>query len=159
MKKILSILLSAVMLLSMSVTTFSADNTEADSMVTPVTVDKISAYQDIIDKLNEEYGYSMAFSSAVYSRNNTFESLTKSTLTEFEAELRKDIEEDMAVNVEAQEAIAALGNVEWESAPFTGNVYTAPANVSYRSSQVMDVVYEDAVSYISDARIAESQAW
>ncbi len=146
------------MLLFMSVTTFSADNTEVDSAVTPITVDEISAYQDIIDKLNEECGYSMAFSPAAYSRNNTFESLTRSTLKEFEAELRKDIEEDMAVNAEAQEAIAALGNVEWENAPFTGNVYTAPANVSCRSSQVMDVVYEDAVFYISDARIAGSQA-
>lgn len=158
MKKIISILLTAVMLLSMSVTAFAVDNIDADSTVTPITVEEISAYQDIIDKLNEEYGYSMAFSPAVFSRNNTFESPTKSTLAEFEVELRKDIEEDMAVNAEAQEAIAALGDVKWESAPFTGNVYTAPANVSYMSSQVMDVVYEDAVSYISDARIAGSQA-
>lgn len=146
------------MLFSVSTTAFAADYTDADSTAALITVEEISEYQEIIDKLNEEYGYSMTFSPAVFSRNNTFESPTKSTLAEFEAELRKDIEEDMAVNAEAQEAITALGNVKWESAPFTGNVYTAPTNVSYMSSQVMGVVYDDAVSYISDVRMAGSQA-
>lgn len=158
MKKILSVLFSGVMLLSLSASSFAVDNNDADATGTNITVEELSAYQDIIDKLNEEYGYSMFISPEAFLNDSTFESPTKSTLAKFEAELRKDIEEDMAVNTEAQEAISALGNINWESTPFTGNVYTAPANVSYMSSQVMDDVYEDAVSYITDARIAGSHA-
>lgn len=157
-RSILSMLLAFTMVcLSILPTAYAADNIETEATAPSPTVAELAAYQDIIDKLNEEYGYSMAFAPAVFSRDNTFETPTRSTLAEFEAELRKDIEEDIAVNAEAKEAIAALGNVEWTSAPFTGNIYTVPANVSYLSSQVMDVVYEDAVSYISDAREAERQ--
>ena len=54
-------------------------------------------------------------SPLLFFEDNSFEVPTKSTLAEFEAQLRKDIESDIAVNNKTKAAIAALGNdVQWE---------------------------------------------
>lgn len=148
MKKILSILLVAVMLLSMSVPAFAVDNKSVEEIPSANTTKALSDYQKIIDKLNEEYGYSMTLSSAIFSKDNSFEVPTKSTLAEFEAQLRKDIESDIAVNNKTKAAIAALGSdVQWEVVPYLGKSYKIPVNVSYRSMQVVDSLYADAISH------------
>lgn len=108
------------------------------------------AYQDVIDRLNEEYGYSMSFAPELFTRNHSYKSPQDFTISEFEKTLRRDIQEDIAVNLQTQMAVAALGDVKWENVPFTGKVYKAPPNVTYMSSPMLDMIYNDADPNISN---------
>lgn len=157
MKRFFSLLLSAMMLLSLANTAYATDSTGKSDNSEIITAPVLTEYQEIIDKLNEEYGYSMTFSPDVFSRNSAFDPLAEYSLLEFEAELRKEIEDDIAVDNEARAAVAALEGAEWEDVPFTGHTYTIPTNVSYMSSQVLDIVCQDAVSFIADARTMDNQ--
>ncbi len=109
------------------------------------------AYQEIIDKLNEEYGYSMVFDEALFTENSPYESPLNMTLEEFEMQLREDIEFNNSVIEESRVAIEALGDdVEWESVPYLGKSYELPANVTYMNSQMADVLYDDTISFYED---------
>lgn len=157
MKRIFSLLLVTTILLGLVNTAYAMDNTRASDNSEIITATVLTDYQEVIDSLNEEYGYSMAFSPDVFSKNSAFDPLAEYTLSEFEAELRAEIEDDIAVDNEAKAAIASLEDAEWEDVPFTGHIYTIPANVSYMSSQVLGPVCQDAVSFIEDARAMDNQ--
>lgn len=147
-KSILCLFLTLAMLCgTFSMNAFAAEASSASIL----SKQEVSDYQEVLNKLNEEYGYSMYFAPQLFTRNNTFENPTKTSLLEFEASLRKEIEEDIAINAESKEAIAKLGNVKWESAPFEGKTYTIPANVSIYSSAIINEIYEDTEPYINQS--------
>lgn len=150
MKRISCLFLTIVMLLSISNTVFAAEQNSNESLKTLSTSD-LSRYQDVINNLNEEYGYSMSFAPEVFSRSNSYESPTKLTIAEFETQLRKDIEADIAINNETKAAVAALGeNAEWETVPYLGKSYNVPVNVSYSNSQVTEEIKTDVISFQND---------
>lgn len=147
-KSAMCLLLALVILCgTFPVNVFAAGTASEDIL----TTQDLSAYQSVLDRLNEEYGYSMSFATSLFTRNSTFESPTNLSLAEFEAELRRDIETDIATNNEALAAVAALGtDAEWEPVPYLGKSYELPVNMSYMSSQVVDTLYEDTISFQND---------
>lgn len=150
MKRATCLLLAAILLFGISNTAFAAKQT-GNETAQPLTASDLSDYQDVIDRLNEEYGYSMSFAPEVFSRNNTFESPTNLSVKEFETQLRKDIELDIKVNNEAKAAIESLGSdVDWETAPYLGKSYEIPVNASPLSSQLIGEIQSDAISLKKD---------
>lgn len=116
-----------------------------------LSAQNVSSYQEVLDKLNEEYQYSMTFDSAMLSRGNAYGTLTDMSLEEFETMLRAEIASDIAVNQATAEANAALGDdVEWEPIPYLGKSYELPVNVSYLNSQVVENLHTDIVSFKED---------
>ena len=116
-------LLSAVMLYGILSICASA-GVESTSNIP--TVQDLSDYQTVIDKLNEEYGYSMYFDPVLFSGESNYKNPLESTLAEFEATLREEIEDYIRVNAESAKAIAALGDVEWLSVPYKAQYWEAP---------------------------------
>lgn len=153
-RKFVAIITAVIMLLSVGTMNAFAVETYSSNVLTPQDV---TAYEDILDRLNDEYGYSMYFSPEIFTRDSKFENPTKYSLSEFEASIRKEIEEDIAINLESQTAIAKLGTVKWESAPFEGKTYTIPANVSIYSSAVMNEAYESMEPYMTSSSEATTQ--
>lgn len=104
MKKVLAILLSVLMMLSISVTAFASENKPSMPQ---------NAYQEVLDKLNKEYGTDVHFATndecSEYGIKNT--KITVS-VEEFESQMRKDIETNIKANEDALRSSKKLNSVK-----------------------------------------------
>lgn len=113
MKKILSIMMAIIVTISLSTTVFAVGKS-----------DVTSPYQEVIDRLNAEYGLEMRILSndekAKISPNTGFTDYTELTVEEYEEDLRECIEKHLSANKEATEKIHAIQNnskTTWVSVP------------------------------------------
>lgn len=106
MRKIISIMIVMFMMLSISVTAFAAE-------CKPVV--SVDSYQEILDKLNKEYGTNVHFAT----ENERSELGIKDvditvSLEEFESQMRKDIEASIKANEDALNKSKRLNSVKIE---------------------------------------------
>ncbi len=104
---------------------------------TPITRENLWEYQLVLDKLNEEYGFSAQFAPELFTNPERFISPFEFTLEEYEADLRKEFESIIKEEQESKERIAALGDVEWKELPMSGFYYLLKDNVNPRSYYTM----------------------
>ena len=86
-RKFIAIITAVIMLLSVGTMNAFAVETYSSNVLTPQDV---TAYEDILDRLNDEYGYSMYFSPEIFTRGSKFENPTKYSLSEFEASIKAE---------------------------------------------------------------------
>lgn len=80
--------------------------------------DAYAPYQAIIDKLNEEYGFSMSIAYEEIEKGRCRSPLTIG-LDEYERSLRQSIEECIRFNEETTKILAQLGDLRWEKGELT----------------------------------------
>lgn len=116
--------------------TQSINQTTINNQIT-TTSDNLSPYQDVLDKLNDEYNYSMFFSPDL-SCDDICDSPLNYSLEEYESTLRELIEFDIKVNQESLKQIESIGDVEWSPVPFSGKTYYVPVNLSYPNARLLE---------------------
>lgn len=121
----LTMMLAVVFLISLSSQVFAASFAASES------VQDISQYQAVIDRLNAEYGYEMRFAPEL-AKKGQYISPTKLTLDEFERTLRQDIEADIKENETAFEAVSKIDPDSWQEGVIKNEPLSKP-NVSYYS--------------------------
>ncbi len=106
MKKTIAFILTVIMLLSISATAFAAENTPAETR---------DSYQEILDKLNKEYGTNAHFATESERREFGIKDIDiKVSVEEFESQMRSDIEANIKANNEAISSIEKLKSVKIE---------------------------------------------
>ena len=106
MKKIISLLGALALVLSFSFAAYAAEN-DVDLKIN--NVEACTTYQDVLDRLNKEYGTDVHFPSAEEREKYGIPVVEIDvSLEEFEAQMRKDIEANLRANAEAKAAAQKL---------------------------------------------------
>lgn len=135
-KKLVALFISLiVMCVSLTISAFALESTVNDE-----SINQKSSYQDVLDRLNEEYGYSMTLSQDAFEKNASFKNPTTESLSEFERTLRESIEFDISVNRSTKDTLDKLGYDGWEPVPYLGKSYNLPVNASYMNSSFVNTL-------------------
>ncbi len=112
--------------------------------------DAFAPYQAIIDKLNEEYGFSMSIAYEEIEKGRCRSPLTIG-LEDYERSLRQSIEESIRFNAETKEKLSQFGDIKWEKGELTECSITLPPSGSYFDSVLDPSVIIDSTSFSSAA--------
>lgn len=107
----------------------------------------LAAYQEVLDRLNNEYGSFMTFAEDDFDDGISFSDPRDLTAEEFEEQIRTEYESSVAVNNAGLAAKAALGDVEWTELPYLGKHYVVPVNSTYADALSVNNIYQDTVDF------------
>ena len=106
MKKTIAIMLTVLLVLSISATAFAAESTPVASR---------ASYQEVLDKLNREYGTDAHFATELERSEYGIEDFDITiSVEEFESQMRRDIEANIQANNDAISKSQKLNSVKVE---------------------------------------------